>query len=79
MDLIHDSTCLLLWSWYDDENACFMFRLLQNVLNLPETKLAPESDIIFFGNTYFAKIILHVSIVLSGDKSFIFLMTGNLL
>ena len=56
-----------------------MFRLVQNVLNLSEIKLPPESDIIFFGKMYSEKTILHVSIKLSADKSSIFLMTGNLL
>ena len=54
-----------------------MFRLLQNVLNLSEINLRPESDIIFFGNQNFANIILLVSIRLSADKSSIFLMTGT--
>ena len=56
-----------------------MFRLLQNVLNLFEMKLLPESDIIFFGSQYYAKMTLHASIRLSADKSSDFLMTGNLL
>ena len=56
-----------------------MFRLQQKVLNLSETKLPPESDIIFFGNLYSTKIILNVSMKLSADKSSVFLMTGNLL
>ena len=60
---IHASTCLLLWWWLDNENACSMFRLLQMVLNLSEMKLPPESDIIFFGIPYSAKIILPVNII----------------
>ena len=55
-----------------------MFRLLQNVLNLSETKLPPESDIIFVGNPYSATIILHVSTKLSADKSSVFLITEKL-
>ena len=41
--------------------------LLQKVLNLSEMKLPPESDIIFFGILYSAKITLHVYIRLSPD------------
>ena len=52
-------------------NAWSMFRLLQNVFNLSETKLPPKSDIIFFGKPYSAKIILHVIMRLSADESFI--------
>ena len=33
-NFIHASTYPLLWWWCDDKNACSMFRLLQNVLNL---------------------------------------------
>ena len=36
ISLIHASTCPLLWWWYDENNACSMFRLLQNVLSLCE-------------------------------------------
>ena len=78
-NFIHASTCPLLWWWYDDENTCSIFRPLQKVLNLSEMKLPPESDIIFFGSPYSAKIILHVSIRLSPDKFSVFLMMGNLL
>ena len=46
-----------------------MFRLLQKVLNLSETKLLPESEIIFFGCPYSAKIILHINIRLSADNN----------
>ena len=59
--------------------ACSMFRLLQKVLNLSETKLPLESDIIFSGSPYSAKIILHINIWLSADRSSVFLMIGNLL
>ena len=76
-NFIHASTCSLFWWWYDDENACSMFKLLQNVLNLTEMKLPPKSDIIFFHSMYSAKIILQVSIRLSADKSSVFFMTGN--
>ena len=72
LSLMHASTYPLLWWWYNDENACFMFRLLQNIFNLSEIKLPPESDIIFFGKPYSEKkkkTILHVSIMLSADKS----------
>ena len=54
------------------KNACFMFRLLHNVLNFSEIKWSPKSDIIFFGNPNSAKIILYVSIRLSADKSSFF-------
>ena len=41
-----------------------MFRFLQNSLNFSEIKLLPQSDIIFLGNPYSAKIILHSKIKL---------------
>ena len=71
-NFIHASTCPLLWWWYNEKYACSMFRLLQNVLNLSEMKLPPESDIIFFGSPYSAKITLHDSIRSSADKSSVF-------
>ena len=79
MNLMHASTCLLLWWWYDDDVACLMFQILKNYVNLSETKLPPVSDIIFLGKLYSKKIILHVSIKLSADRSSVFLTTGNLL
>ena len=78
-NFIHASTCPLLWWWYDDENVYSMFRLLQNILNLSEMKLLAESDVIFYGSPYSAKIILHVSSRLSADMPSVFLMMGNLL
>ena len=75
---MHASTCQLLSWWYDDENTCCMFRLQQNILNLSEIKLPPNSNIISFGKPYSEKkMILHVSIKLSADTFSIFLMTGN--
>ena len=65
---MYDSICLLPWCWYDDENACSMFRFLQKAMNLSETKLLPESTIIFFGSLYSAKITLHISIRLSAEN-----------
>ena len=57
-----------------------MFRFLQNLLNLPEIKLLPLSDIIFLGKPLLRKkTILHVSIRLTADRFSVFLMTGNLL
>ena len=76
---IHASTSIALMVKDDDENACSMIRLLQKVLNLSETKLPPKSDIIFSGTLYSAKMILHVDVRLSYDRSSIFLMIGNLL
>ena len=47
-----------------------MFRLLQNVLNLSEIKLPPESDIVYVIHHFLKKkMILHISIKLSADKS----------
>ena len=40
-------------------------------------KLPPESDIIFFGSPYSAKITLYISIRLSADKSSVFFDDGN--
>ena len=79
INFMQASTCPLLWWWYGDKNACSMFRLFQKVLNLSETKLLPESDIIFLGIPYSAKIILHVNIRLSADRSLVFLLIENLL
>ena len=76
---MHASTCPLLWQWYDSKDTCSVFMLLQNVLNLSEIKLPPESHIIFFGKPYSEKTILCISINLSNDKSSIFLIMGNLL
>ena len=56
-----------------------MFRLLQKVLNLSETKFPLKSGIILLGRPYSAKTTLHASIRLSADKSSVFLMIGNLL
>ena len=47
MNLMHASTCPLLWWWYEDDTACSMFRLLQNSFNFSETKLPTASDITF--------------------------------
>ena len=55
MKFIHTSTCPLLWWLYDDYIACSMFIHLQNCLKLPEIKLPPTSDIIFFGKPYSEK------------------------
>ena len=63
-----------------------MFMLMQKVLNLSEIKLSSQSNIIFFGSPYSAKITLNISIRLSADKPsvffflfFFFLIIGNLL
>ena len=69
MNVMHASTCSLLWWWYDDDVACSMFRILHNCLNISETKLLPVSDIIFFGKPYSEKIILHAYIKLSTERS----------
>ena len=55
-----------------------MFKLLQKVLNLSETKSPPESDIIFFGSLYSGKLILMLILgYLLIDL--VFLMIRNLL
>ena len=79
INLMHASTCPLLWWWYDNGTACSMFMPWQNLLNSSEIKLPPASGIIFFGKLYSEKIILYARIRLSADRSSIFLMTGNLL
>ena len=48
-------------------------------LNLSEMKLPPQSDIIFFGMPYSAKMILHANIRLPADRSSVFMMIENLL
>ena len=55
VNMMHVSTCPLLWSWYDGDTVCSMFRFLQNLLNLSEIKLSPASDIIFLGKPYSEK------------------------
>ena len=77
MNFIHTFTYPLLWWWYDDNIACFMFIFLQNCLTLPKIKLPPVSDIIFFGKPYSDKIIVHATTKLSADRSSAFLI-GNL-
>ena len=57
INFIHASTYPLLCWQYDDKNACSMFRLLPKVLNLSKIILPPESDIIFLGTPYSAKMI----------------------
>ena len=39
--LMYASTCPLLWWCNDDNTACWMFRILKNLLNLSEIKLPP--------------------------------------
>ena len=49
---------------------------LQNCLNLSETKILPAYDIFFLGKNYSEKIVLHINIKLSMDRSSVFLITG---
>ena len=62
MNLMHALTCPLLWWWYTDDTAYSMLKLLQNFLNLSETKLVPASDIILCGNPYSANMTFVVVI-----------------
>ena len=55
MNLMHASTCPLLWWWYDDYITHSILRFLQNLLNFHETSLLPASHIIFIGYPYSEK------------------------
>ena len=44
INLIHASTCPLLWWWYTNGIACFTLMVLQNWQNLSETKFVPAYD-----------------------------------
>ena len=79
MNLMHVLTCPRFWRWYTDDTACLMLSLLQNFLNLSETKLVPASDIILHGIPYSANMTFVVVISLSVDSPSILFIIGNLL
>ena len=79
INLIHASTCPLLWWWYANDTACSTLIVLQNCQNLSETKFVPASDIIFWGIPYSANIILTALVRFSADSPTNLLMMGNLL
>ena len=72
INLTHTSALPLLWWWYKDDNACFMFGFLQSSLNFFENKLLHVADI-FLGNLY------SPIIKLSGDELSVVLTIRNLL
>ena len=72
-------TCPLLQWWYADDTACFMFRLLQNLLNLSEMKFIPASDINLHGMPYSANMTFAVVMRFSVDKPSNLFITESLL
>ena len=79
INLMHASTCPLLWLWYEDDTTCSIFRFLQKFLNFPQIKLPPASNIIVLGIPCSENTTLNAAIKLSADSPSVFFTTTNLL
>ena len=65
MNVLHASTCPLLWGLYDDNTACHNLSFLQRFLNLSEIKFVHTSETVLQGSPYSGRIILCVFIMLT--------------
>ena len=57
-NLMHASTWLLLWWWYNGDMDCWMFSFMQNSLKLSAEKVIPSSETILLSSPNSANVIL---------------------